>query len=218
MLFRSAGTPQVLLPYDNAAVFIQALASHQGPLASWTAWVAPTTMKTTQAAQQVGMSDEELRSVNNIPPRMLVKAGSALLVPRSALRQADVPEQLAHHAVMSLAADAPPSRRRVVRAGRKGETVAAIARRYGVSAAQVAQWNKVTATSRFAAGSSIEVHVPVRGGRTAAARAVMADGASAPKDRANRPSTARAPARAVVQGSAKAGVRVAEVAVTTKKR
>ena len=217
----AAGTPQVLLPYDNAAVFVQALAAHQGPLASWTAWVAPTTMKTTQAAQQVGMSDEDLRSINNIPPRMLVKAGSTLLVPRSAHRQADVPEQLAHHAVMSLAADAPPARRQVVRAGRKGETVAAIAKRYGVSAAQVAQWNKVTATSRFAGGSTIELHVPVRAARsTAVTRTATADRGSVQNVRSARAAKARAPSRAMVQRGAKSGVRMAEAeaAVSTKKR
>ncbi len=198
----AAGTPQVLLPYDNAASFVQALAGHHGPLASWTAWVAPKTMKTTQVAQQVGMSDEELRSINNIPPRMLVKAGSALLVPRNAQRQADVPEQLAHHAVMSLAADAPPSRRRVVRTGRNGDTVAAIAKRYGVSAAQVAQWNKVTATSRFAGGTAVELHLPARSVRTlAVAKTTKAE---------------RSSARAV--RSANGGMRVAEAAVSTKKR
>ena len=212
----AAGTPQVLLPYDNAAIFVQALAGHHGPLASWTAWVAPRTMKTTQAAQQVGMSDDELRNINNIPPRMLVKAGSTLLVPRSAQRQADVPEQLAHHAVMSLAADAPPSRRMVVRAGRKGETVAAIAKRHGVSAAQVAQWNKVTAASRFAGGSAVELHLPVRSTRAAA----VSHSAKAERSitRAVPTAKGRAPPRAVAQRSAKGGLRVAEAVVSTKKR
>ena len=37
------------------------------------------------------MSESDLRSVNNIPPRMMIKAGSALIVPRSATtRQDDV--------------------------------------------------------------------------------------------------------------------------------
>ena len=215
----AAGTPQVLLPYDNAAVFVQALAGHQGQLASWTAWVAPKTMKTTQAAQQVGMSDEDLRSVNNIPPRMQVKAGSTLLVPRSAQRQADVPEQLAHHAVMSLAPDAPASRRIAVRTGRKGETVAAIAKRYGVSAAQVAQWNKVTATSRFAGGSTVELHVPVRSARSpGVAKTVTAERGNVQRVRSVRTAKARAPARPVAQRSAQDGLRVAEAAVSTKKR
>jgi hypothetical protein len=36
----AAGTPQVLLPYDNANLFVSGLATHRGTLASWTAWVA----------------------------------------------------------------------------------------------------------------------------------------------------------------------------------
>jgi membrane-bound lytic murein transglycosylase D len=50
----------------------------------------------------------------------------------------------------------------VLRAGKKGDSVAAVARRYRVSAGNVAQWNQVGATSRFAAGSSIVVYVPVK--------------------------------------------------------
>ena len=79
----AAGTPQVLLPYDNANRFVRKLPLHRGPLASWTAWVAPKTMRPAEAARQVGMDEAELREVNRIPPRMLVKAGSTLLVPRA---------------------------------------------------------------------------------------------------------------------------------------
>jgi len=119
-------------------------------------------MKTAQAAQHVGMAETDLLSVNNIPPRMVIKAGSTLLVPRSAHRQTDVPEQIADHAMMALAPDAPPARRVAFRAGKKGESVAAVANRYRVSAAQVAQWNKVTASTHFAAGSTVVVFVPSR--------------------------------------------------------
>ena len=57
------------------------------------------------------MSEDELREVNRIPPRMLVKAGSTLLVPRSEHRQADVSEHLADNAMMALAPDGPPLRK-----------------------------------------------------------------------------------------------------------
>ncbi len=76
----AAGTPQVLLPYDNASAFVRKLSEHRAPLASWTAWVAPKTMRPGEAARQVGMSEAALCNVNRIPPRMLVKAGSTLRV------------------------------------------------------------------------------------------------------------------------------------------
>jgi membrane-bound lytic murein transglycosylase D len=156
----AAGTPRVLLPYDNADTFLKGVEEHRGQMASWTAWITPRSMKTAQAAQSVGMTESDLRSVNNIPPRMVVKAGSTLLVPRSANRQTDVTEQIADNATMALAPDGPALKRVAFRAGKKGDTVAAIARRYRVSAASVAQWNNVTAAAHFPAGSTVVVFVP----------------------------------------------------------
>ena len=166
----AAGTAQVLLPYDNANAFVKAIQVHRGALATWTAWTAPKAMRTAQVAELVGMTESELRAVNDIPPRMLVKAGSTLLVPRSAQRSSDVPGQVADHATMALAPDAPARKRLAFRVGSQGDTVSAVAQRYRVGAAQVAQWNKVTATARFAAGSTVVVFVPAHGAQTAPSR------------------------------------------------
>lgn len=104
----AAGTEQILLPFDNAGVFRASLQTYEGPLASWTAWVAPSTMRPNQAAQAVGMEESELRQINHIPPRMLIKAGSTLLVARAPHRDEDVSPQLADHAVMALAPEFQP--------------------------------------------------------------------------------------------------------------
>ncbi|MFM9916369.1 MAG: transglycosylase SLT domain-containing protein [Rhizobacter sp.] len=168
----AAGTPQVLLPYDNASAFVRRLADHRAPLASWTAWVAPTTMRSGDAARQVGMSEAQLREVNRIPPRMLVKAGSTLLVPRNEQRHTDVAEHVADNATMELAPDVPPLRRVVLKAG-KADSVASIARRYRIGMAQVAQWNGVGTSARFKPGMSIVVYEATRkttSTRVAAAR------------------------------------------------
>lgn len=168
----AAGTPQVLLPYDNANLFLRLLPAHRGPLASWTAWVAPKTLKPADAARQVGMAEAQLREVNRIPPRMLVKAGSTLLVPRNANAGADVSEHIAEHASIALAPDAPPVRKVAFKAGKKGDTVAAVAQRYRVSAKQVADWNDVAPTARFKPGQTIVVMVPGKSAtRVAAAKA-----------------------------------------------
>ena len=154
----AAGTPQVLLPYDNADRFVHELARHRGPLATWTAWVAPKTLRPADAARQVGMSEARLREVNRIPPRMLVKGGSTLLVPRGAARQNDVSERIADNAMMTLAPDQPPLRRVALKAGKK-DTVASIARRYKVAAAQVALWNQVGASASFKPGQTVVVYM-----------------------------------------------------------
>jgi membrane-bound lytic murein transglycosylase D len=156
----AAGTPEVLLPYDNANRFLRGLAQHRGPLASWTAWVAPRTVNAAEAARLVGMGEAELREVNRIPARMMVQAGSTLLVPRNGHTGHDVAESIAHNAVMSLTPEPPPHRRVVVKAGAKGESVAAVARRYRVSASDVAKWNQVGTQARFKPGQQIVLLLP----------------------------------------------------------
>jgi membrane-bound lytic murein transglycosylase D len=153
----AAGTPQVLLPYDNATLFVRNLRAHRAPLATWTAWVAPATLKPADAARQLGISEAELKRVNLIPPRMLVKAGSTLLVPRSPNKAGDVPEQIADNAAMMLAPERGAGKRVSFKAGKKGDTVVAVARRYKVSAEQVASWNGVAVGASFRAGQTIVV-------------------------------------------------------------
>jgi membrane-bound lytic murein transglycosylase D len=198
----AAGTPQVLLPYNNATLFVRNMRAHSAPLATWTAWVAPATLKPADVARQVGMSEEDLRAVNRIPPRMLVKAGSTLLVPRSAHKSADVPGRVADNAMMVLAPERPPGKRITFKAGKGGDTVAGVAKRYRVSAAQVAQWNDVEADARFRPGQTIVVVQPVaakKSSRTSAAAT------------AQRPAAAKAPAKrtAAVKPAAKPTAKVA---------
>jgi membrane-bound lytic murein transglycosylase D len=157
----ASGTPQILLPWDNATVFQRNLEAYtHGQYASWTAWSAPTTMHPAEAAKRVGMSETDLRAVNNIPPRMLIKAGSTLLVPRSAKMETDVTSAVADNAQISLAPEVV-NRRTTVKA-RKGETVASIAKRYSLAAASVAEWNSVSASSGFKPGHQVIVFLPVR--------------------------------------------------------
>ena len=166
----AAGTPQVLLPYDSANRFVHAVTQQKGNLASWTAWVAPKTMKPAAVALQVGMAEPQLRAVNNIPKGMLVKVGSTLLVPRNAQRVTDVTEQVADHAMLALAPDLPPMRKLSFKIGKHGDSVVAVAKRYRVSAQQVAALNGTSAAGRFKPGQSVVVMVPVRSGKASATR------------------------------------------------
>ncbi len=155
----AAGTPQVLLPYDNADEFVRNLAAYTGPLASWTAWQVTRTLKPADAAKLIGVSEDKLRSVNHIPQRMLIKSGSVLLVPRDDDHQGDVSEHMAEHAQMVLQPDGPLLRRVVYRTGR-ADTVTSVARRYRVAPSLLAQWNKVTTSTQFSAGQQVVVYVP----------------------------------------------------------
>ena len=163
----ASGTPHILLPWDNAEIFQRNLESHDGQLASWTAWVAPKNMKVADAAKRVGMSEEELRSVNKIPPRMLIKAGSALLVPRSISHQKDVSEKLADNGQLNLAPE-QVLRKQVVKA-RKGDTMASVAKRYKVSVDQLADWNKLALNSSLKPGQKVMLMLPGKAKKSKAA-------------------------------------------------
>ena len=155
----AAGTPEILLPWDNARIFERNFQAHTaGQYASWTAWSAPATMSVAEAARRIGMNEGDLRSVNVIPPRMLIKAGSVLLVPRSHKVQNDVTSHLADNGQLNLAPE-QVTRRTVVKAG-KNESVASIAKRYKLNAAQVSEWNAGAAA--FTAGQQVVVYLPIR--------------------------------------------------------
>ncbi|GAB3358229.1 transglycosylase SLT domain-containing protein [Giesbergeria giesbergeri] len=156
----AAGTPQILLPWDNAKVFERNLEAHnQGQYASWTVWTVPSTMSVTEAAQRAGMPESELRALNNIPPRMLIKAGSALMVPRSTTTREDVTEHVADNGQIALTPEIV-TRRTVVRA-KKRDTVLTLAQRYRVSPANVADWNDVKLKAAFKPGQEVVLFVPV---------------------------------------------------------
>jgi membrane-bound lytic murein transglycosylase D len=159
-----AGKPQILLPWDNATLFERNLEAHQsGRYATWTAWVAPSTMTVAEAARRVGMGEAEFRSLNNIPPRMLIRAGSTLMAPRSDRQEKDVTAHVADNAQLKLAPEVA-LRRIKVRAGRE-DTVASIAARYQVRPADVARWNAVAATAKFKPGEKVALEVPARSGK-----------------------------------------------------
>ncbi|MFG6465980.1 transglycosylase SLT domain-containing protein [Pelomonas baiyunensis] len=183
----AAATPQVLLPFEQASAFADNLARHSGPMASWTAWVVPKTMSPAEAARQSGMPESLLRDINKIPPKMLVKAGSTLLVPRGEHVQDDVSERLADTASLNLAPDAPPLRRFTHKAA-KADTLASIAARYQVKVEQLAQWNKLTVGSRLKTGQAVTVYT--------AAPPVLAKAPAATASPASKPAVkAKAPTR-----------------------
>ncbi len=156
-----AGMPQILLPWDSAKVFQRNFEAYtRGQYASWTTWTVPRTMAPSEAARRTGMSESDMRSINSIPPRMLIKMGSTLLVPRSATVLNDVTSHVAENGQLSLAPEVVT--RRINVKARKGETVATLARRYRVSTLEVADWNQVTAHSAFKLGQSVVLFLPIK--------------------------------------------------------
>ena len=157
----AAATPQILLPWDNAKQFqINLQAYNQGPLASWTAWVAPRTLKPEDAAKLVGMKVAELRQVNKIPGGMLIRAGSTLMVRRAGSFNQDVSNHLADNGQLKLAPEVA-LRKTLIKAG-NNESVALLAKRYRVSPQALASWNKVSQGAVFKAGQTVVLFLPVK--------------------------------------------------------
>ena len=156
----AAATPQILLPWDNAAIFQTNLATYDGPLASWTTWTVPSTMTVTQAAAQLKLSETTLRSVNQIPPRMRIVAGSSLLVPRSERHTKDVPEHVATQGRLDLQAEI--RMRRITVLARQGETLERLAQRHRADPKVAALMNKLPANAKLKKKQRVALMVPVK--------------------------------------------------------
>ena len=213
----AAGTPEILLPWDNAEVFKRNLQARQSRrLASWTAWVAPSTMSVSEAAKANNMGVDEFRQLNQVPPRMLVKAGSTLLVPRGADAEAKVSNLVVDRAHVAFAPEVV-LRRAAVRA-RKGDTLASIANRYDLPTSTVAGWNKLNANAPLKRGQAITLYLPQRHGvsQALAAEARQHAPRSTPtppvrdKKTASKSSTKSAKADVATDKSAKGKSRAAE--------
>jgi len=176
----AAGKPYILLPWDNAEVFQNNLDGFAGArLASWTVWVVPQTMSVAAASKHSGMGEQQLRELNGIPPRMLIRAGSSLLVPRAAKLNQDVATKVADNGQLSLTPEIVLLRR-LIKAGKK-DTVASIASRYKTTPANVAQWNNMSASAVLKPGQKVVVFVPANAAKKAWPARKVADAKRAKK-------------------------------------
>ena len=184
----AAGTPQVLLPWNNAVIFNRNLAQADAQsLASWTAWVAPSNMPSREVASRFGMDEESFREMNSIPRGMLIKTGSTVLVKRSSGAAPAVASHVVNNAQLSYTPEIV-LRRTSVRA-RKGDTIASVAGRYDLPASTVAGWNKRPANASLKRGQAVVLYLPVR----AAAAAAASEAGNSPRsksrvERASQPS------------------------------
>jgi hypothetical protein len=85
------------------------------------------------------MPEADFRALNGIPPHMLIKSGSALLVPRTARMEDDVSPAIADNGRLDLSPEA--QLRRLTVKAKPQDSLDAVAARYKVTAAQLAdEW------------------------------------------------------------------------------
>lgn len=158
----TGGNTQILLPHDNADKFNLNLIKWSRALSSWTAHTVTTAREKIETiAARFGTTPDVLREVNHIPPRMLLKAGSTILVPKAeASIEKDITPELADSATIGVEPEAPPNRRIVVKVGKR-DSLASIAQRNRVTVAQIKSWNNLH-QDKLAFGQSLNLEVPYR--------------------------------------------------------
>ena len=143
----AAGTPQILLPWDNAKVFERNFeAYNQGQYASWTVWTLPRPCR--RPKRHAGSAWPNRPAHHQRHPTAHADQGGFrahraaldhITLGRRRKRGRQRPDLLTPEQV---------TRRTTVRA-RKNDSVASIARRYRLSAASVADWNDVKTSAAF---------------------------------------------------------------------
>lgn len=166
------GSPetQILLPQGNAEKFKANIAKWTKALSTWTAHKVTNARERIETlAARFKTTPEVIREANNIPPKMRLKQGSTILVPK-ADHEADknISTEVVDNAKLLVEPDVPDSRKVFVKAG-KNDTIASIARRHKVSATQVKSWNNLKG-DKLARGQRLELHLPYKSAKRAVAR------------------------------------------------
>ncbi|MDR1968415.1 MAG: transglycosylase SLT domain-containing protein [Burkholderiaceae bacterium] len=158
----AAGTPQILLPWDNASIFKQNLSkAAPGTLASWTAWVAPATLSPGEVASRFNMDEAQLRNINGLPRGgVLIKTGSTVIVRRGDDAATTVDSQVVNNAQLTYTPEIVLHRITVL--PHKGDTIASVAARYDLPANTVAGWNQTQPHVVLKPGQTVTLLLPVR--------------------------------------------------------
>jgi len=148
---------KILLPADNVEIFKNNLSKWDGPLSSWTAYTVGKNERIESIAHRLGAQPSALKEANQVPTNMLVKAGSTLLIPRTAKTEdSDISQLVLDHASLTAAHDF--SRKISVTAG-KNDSLNSLARRYKVTTAQIKDWNNLKSDT-LKSGQKLQIEAP----------------------------------------------------------
>ncbi|EJW98259.1 membrane-bound lytic murein transglycosylase D precursor, partial [gut metagenome] len=149
----------MLLPADRVDEFIDNLVSWMDngqPLSRWTTYKMKAGETLASVAERVGMTEEDLRSVNRVPAGRKVLANSTLLVRANTDEQVDISAAAAD---AELRLSPLTTWRRVNYRVRRGDTLNSIASRWHITQRSIIKNNRLR-TSRLSAGQRLILTVP----------------------------------------------------------
>ena len=156
-LIRAALTPRIVLPADKIEVFHDNLAKQDAAsLVSWKTYYPKKGETLESIAKKFHMALAQLKEVNGIAPRAS-SVPTLLVVPSS--RSAGLETR---KLPLMYAPPIPVRTRRIFHTVKLGETLASIARGYGVAAEDMKRWNPGV---RFSPGHKVAIEVRVSGAK-----------------------------------------------------
>lgn len=152
---------QLLLPQENADKFKLNLAQWGRSLSSWTTHtITNTREKIETLAAKFSTTPDILREANNIPPKMRLRAGSTILVPKAeAANDSNITAEVADNAKILMEPDVSDYRKVMLKVGKR-DSLATIAARYKVSVSDLKTWNGLQ-REQVSNGQRLHVHVPL---------------------------------------------------------
>ncbi|HKO68311.1 MAG TPA: transglycosylase SLT domain-containing protein [Burkholderiaceae bacterium] len=190
VILGAGGGAHLLLPATKVERFQANLAAWEStgqPLASWTTYKTSASDTLASVAKRAGISEEQLRDANQIPPRYRLATGSTILIPRDETMESDIPAASLDGRVALVPEQA--NLRKVTYRVRRGDTLTSVAHRWKVLPKDLIIWNRLTSQTLFA-GQRLELTVPAAQARGRATKKAA--------HKAHKPATAstvRAPAR-----------------------
>jgi membrane-bound lytic murein transglycosylase D len=149
----------ILLPVENASIFESNFLSWKGSYSSWTTLSINKSERVETLANRFGYKPEILREVNAIPAKMIVKAGSTILVPKSAKSpDENIPVQIAEQAQLSIEKAGGSTRKIQIKVSRK-DNLASIAKRYKLTSDDIKSWNNLR-KDQLTFGQKLVLHIP----------------------------------------------------------
>ncbi|MDP3481898.1 MAG: LysM peptidoglycan-binding domain-containing protein [Sulfuricella sp.] len=155
-VINAKGSRALLLPVDKANTFTSNLESYDKPLVSWKSYTPTRGEKIDNVARRFSISVARLKEINSITKRNKLSAGQTLLVPLSRNEAAIPAFDEAQQAIEPEETGPLPVSSRLIYAVKKGDTLASIAKRHKISAAQIKALNNLR-SNRLSNGQKLVI-------------------------------------------------------------